>query len=329
LGGKHVGVIGTLGAFVGKREIKYAGPKLTTPDARQMDEILARMKRARVRTVVMEVSAHGIAQNRTEKIPFRVAVFTNLTVDHLDYFGTIENYARTKINFMVGGTVETPVVNMDDPRGAEIIAARPDAVTFSAGGDFTAANKNACVAVARIMGVKERKIAKRLKTLPAIPGRFNIFKSAKGFSVIVDFAHTPDGLEKILTAARNGTPNRLFVVFGCGGNRDTTKRAPMGKIAMTLGDFVIVTNDNPRNENPLSIIYQIEAGIKSVPKHTHLENYVLEPDRRRATEFAFENARAGDTIVIAGKGAETTIECAGVFSSYSDLEIVKDYLKKR
>ena len=349
LGGKKVGVIGTLCAFVGDKEIAYTAPKLTTPDARQLDEIIAKMRDMGVETVVMEASAHGIAQKRLytvarksdgvdgengadgawsvgSPLPIRVGVFTNLTQDHLDFFGTMENYARVKADFFMGDQVQVAVINADDAVGQDIIKRRVWGLRpYFSGRNFTETNANACVEVAREMGVCERKIRRRLKNLPNVAGRFNVFKMKNGATVIVDYAHTPDGLDKILTAARAMVDVRignLIAVFGCGGNRDTTKRPIMGQIASEKSDYIVITSDNPRNEPPADIMREIEAGVKGVP-------YRMIEDRAQATRFAIDMARAGDVVVIAGKGAEVTQEIAGVFYPYSDLEIVAKYIVRR
>ena len=331
-----MGVIGTLGAFVGEREIKYSGPKLTTPDAEQLREIFAQMIDLGVKTVVMEVSAHGIAQGRVRDLTFRVGVLTNITQDHLDYFKTFEAYEQTKLGWFNGESVQVGIR----------ATVRPN---------FMESNREVCAQVAREMGVSERVIRRRVRSLEPVSGRFNILAIKKNKAVIIDYdrakrghmrlplvvidyAHTPDGLEKVLGMAREITKGRLISVFGCGGNRDTTKREIMGKISAELADFTVITSDNPRNESPKVIMLQIEAGVKAGESGVFVGGkgavlgsgrHVLVEDRREATEFAIEMARAGDVVVIAGKGAETTQEIAGVFHPYVDADVVRDILRAK
>jgi len=314
LGGEKIGVIGTLGAFVGDKEVEYSGPRLTTPDGKQLCEIISKMKKLRVKTIVMEASAHGIVQGRMNGIKYRVGVFTNLTQDHLDYFKNMESYAKVKTDFMCSDQIENAVVNTDDIYGRKIFASRDNVRAYHVGKNFTESNANAAVEVAKIMGVGERKIQKRLKTMPQIAGRFQTLTLPSGATVIIDYAHTPDGLEKVLTAARAITKYRLFVVFGCGGNRDTAKRPIMGQIAVELADYVVVTSDNPRNENAIEIMNQIGVGVKII-------------DRETAIKHALDMAKAGDVVVIAGKGAEDYMEIKGVKYPYNDLSVVKNYIR--
>ena len=346
--GKRVGVVGTLGAYVGDQKLEC---NLTTPDPIQLHEIFYKMYNMGVRTVAMEVSAHAIHYRKVAGINFRVGMFTNLTQDHLDFFGTMEDYAKTKVDYMLGDRVQSAVVNADDKYGQEILTARKDAVAYSINdtsyleigqngssfhlgrhrfdlqlaGRFNVSNALACVTAARAIGISWRKIKKRLATVQPVEGRFNILQHPRGFNIVIDYAHTPDGLEKVLSTAREICGgNKLISVFGCGGNRDKGKREIMGAISGKLADFTVVTSDNPRDEAPLAIMYQIEAGIKSSDN----VNYQLVEDRMEATYFALDMATAGDVVVLAGKGAETTQEIAGVFTPYIDAEIVKDYIAK-
>jgi UDP-N-acetylmuramoyl-L-alanyl-D-glutamate--2,6-diaminopimelate ligase len=347
--GKRVGVIGTLGAYIGNDCIEKS---LTTPDPIQLHDIFLKMYKKGIRKVVMEVSAHAIHYKKIAGVSFACGIFTNLTQDHLDFFNTMQEYADTKISFMTGEQVKYAVVNADDESGKAILQKRPDAQSYSIddvkklemsqgntvfyykhrkyntklSGRFNVMNTLACIAGAKILGVSASKIKKRLLNVQPVAGRFNVFKAQKGFTVVVDYAHTPDGLEKILTSARELVTGdgKLFAVFGCGGNRDKSKREIMGGIAGQNADEVIVTSDNPRDEVPLTIIKQIETGVKASKN----KNYKLLEDRLEAIYFAFSNAKEGDVIVIAGKGAETTQEIAGVFYPYSDIETVKDYINK-
>ena len=333
--GKHTEIIGTLGPG-----------KLTTPDPIELHEIFADMYRRGVRTVIMEVSAHAIHFRKIAGINFRTGIFTNLSQDHLDFFGTIDKYAQTKIDFMTSPAVHAVIVNIDDKYGREIIATHKYSFKYSIhsvkdlqltpngsmfefekhrfmvnmAGRFNVYNALACIQTARELGIKWGKVNKALRTLPPVPGRFSVIP-CKGFSVIIDYAHTPDGLEKILTSCREFCAKRLIVVFGCGGNRDKTKREIMGAIAAKFSDYVVVTSDNPRYESPMAIMLQIEAGVKTVDK-----KYKLIEDRAEAVRHALGYAKEGDVVVIAGKGAETTQEIAGVFIPYTDEQIVREYI---
>jgi len=321
LGNKRIGIIGTLGAFVGDKKIEYLGPQLTTPDRAQLDEIFEKFKFHKVKIVVMEVSAHAIAQNRIQGINFRVGCFTNLSHDHLDYFKTFENYAKTKVDWVSSDNVQVAVVNYDDAYGRDIIHKRQRNATpyktFRAGANFIESNVNACVEIALELGIAWRKIQKRVKTLPQVPGRFNVIKSKIGYTVVIDYAHTPDGLEKVLKESRSlvDDTGKLIVVFGCGGDRDAGKRPIMGQVAKENADLVVVTSDNPRTENPMDIIEQIGVG-----------DFKFE-DRLVATHFALRKAQSGDVVVLAGKGAENTQEINGNFLPYNDTKIVTQYLR--
>jgi UDP-N-acetylmuramyl-tripeptide synthetase len=336
-----VGLIGTL------------TQSLTTPDPIELHEIFAEMYAKGIRTVVMEVSAHAIHYHKVAGIHFRTGVFTNLSQDHLDFFPTYEDYAMTKVNWMTGNQIQAAITNIDDQYGQVIarsaatdkarsaysiddisnLEMTPGSSTFNLGkhklrvslpGRFNVYNALACIKAAQVIGTPMCKIRKRIAKIDAIPGRFNMVKAKNGASVIIDYAHTPDSLEKVLTTAREligVATSRLILVFGCGGNRDQGKRAIMGKVAANLADFVIVTSDNPRNEPPLSIMYQIESGIKT----SEPIDYILIEDRKMAIHHALDMCMAGDVVVIAGKGAETTQEIAGAFHPYTDASVVEEY----
>jgi len=350
----QVGVIGTLGAFIGDEQLEYG---LTTPDPIRLHEIFQIMYDRGVRVIAMEVSAHAIHYRKVAGINFRCGIFTNLSQDHLDFFPTYEDYAMTKVNWVAGLTVQTTISNADDEYGRMIIEKHPNVKKYSIndvadlqmhatcsvfklekhkirlnmGGRFNVYNALACITAVREIGLPWRKIKKRLAQVKPVPGRFNVIKSGKGTSVVIDYAHTPDSLENILTTARElvGNGGRLISVFGCGGNRDKDKRSKMGKISGDLADFTVVTSDNPRDESPASILLQIEAGLKTVTKSKSPDaTYTLIEDRKDATHFALDMAKPGDVIVIAGKGAETTQEIAGVFHPYIDSDIVRNYFTK-
>ena len=350
--GHKTGLIGTNEITYGARHFP---PRLTTPDPIDLHRILAEMASKGVDTVVMEVSAHALALRKTDGIVFSVAALTNLTPDHLDFFGDMDNYKDAKLRLFDQKRSSTAVVNVDDALGLEIYrAARLPLVTYGCenpsdvfginftssedgcafvanildgiinvkycgAGRFNMYNVLCAAAVASVLGVQMPAMSKGIAAVKGVPGRFNIIKS-KDKTVVIDYAHTPDGLLNIISAVREFTPGRVITVFGCGGDRDRSKRAVMGEIAADLSDFTVITSDNPRSEPPMSIISEIERG-------TRKPNYEVEQDRERAICKAMELCRGGDTVIIAGKGHENTQEIGGTVLRFSDEEIVKRLLK--
>ncbi|MCU0846761.1 MAG: UDP-N-acetylmuramoyl-L-alanyl-D-glutamate--2,6-diaminopimelate ligase [Spirochaetes bacterium] len=314
----------------------------TTPESRDLQEILREMRNDGVDAAVMEVSSHALELNRADDIDFDAAIFTNLTGDHLDFHLNMENYYSAKRRFfdlMESSDKKTRVgvVNGDDEYGMRIIADRvkftyritdfglkngahygpekgsikneisglhyflgsPERaeIRLKLAGRFHVYNSLAAVAAARELGIPMEKIVSGLSGLKAVPGRFDVLSSGNGFSVIVDYAHTGDALLKLLQSVREVCRGKIITVFGCGGDRDRTKRPVMGAIASENSDFVIVTSDNPRTEKPLAIIDEIRAGISG-------NNYEVIQDRTEAIGRAVFMGRSGDVIVIAGKGHE-------------------------
>lgn len=355
--GFSAGVIGTNGAeYAGKRT--YTG--MTTPDPPQLHALLADMARAGVTHVAMEVSAHALALKKTEGIKFAAAGFSNLTRDHLDFFGDMETYKRAKFLLFEPSRAEIMCVNADDPAGKELLSrggipaisygfsrgavlsirrfdplGETSAAEFSFGGRIIAPEipirgrynvQNAALATAMALaaGIEPSAAVRGLKNLRRVDGRFETYYYG-GKTIIIDFAHTDDGLKNLLAAAREMTVGRLITVFGCGGDRDRTKRPIMGRVAYEHSDFVIITSDNPRSERPEAIISDIAEGIKGVEN----VDYRIEPDRKKAITGALLRAAAGDTVVIAGKGAENYIEAGGVKYPYSDREFVLGLIEKR
>jgi len=319
------GVIGTLGGEF--RDLRWPLAN-TTPLALELHGLLAAQHDAGAQAVAMEVSSHALALHRVDHVRFRVAVLTNITRDHLDFHGTLERYAAAKRRLF--DLAPDQVINLDDPFGARFaseldhplpyyIDAEPqgglhatdlqlqgDGSTFRVGsheftinlpGRFNVRNALAAMGAAVILnvGIPIETIARGLATTRSVPGRMERF-GAFGIDAIVDYAHTPDALENVLRAVRETTKRDLIVVFGCGGDRDHGKRAQMGEIAARLADRVIVTSDNPRSEDPMTIARDIANGYQ----RTHIEL-----DRRSAIRRAIDEARAGDTVVVAGKGHET------------------------
>jgi len=326
------GSIGTLGAFdpAGDAVPSEAG-NLTTPGPIDLQATLAALVARGARAAAMEVSSHSLDQGRVDGLLFRAALFTNLTRDHLDYHKTLEDYFRAKaklVQYVAPDGLE--VVNADDPawlrlrrehrrvtfgeRGGEVTArgvgldaagARFELVTPMGRADvrlpllghFNVANALGVAACAWGLGVPVDTVAERLTRAPQVPGRMERI-AGRPCTVLRDYAHTPDALERALETLRPLTQGRLIVVFGAGGDRDRGKRAPMGTVAVRLADIAIVTSDNPRTEDPEKILDDVEVGMRAKPHHR-------EVDRRRAIARALELARPGDTILLAGKGHET------------------------
>jgi UDP-N-acetylmuramoyl-L-alanyl-D-glutamate--2,6-diaminopimelate ligase len=301
---------------------------LTTPDAPSMQRSLASYRNDGQMAVAMEVSSHALVQRRVDAIRFAVAVFTNLSQDHLDYHRTMDAYFSAKSLLFTPERSETGVVNADDPWGRRLLESAPievrpfsmgDAaeldlaalgsslrwegrpVTLNLSGRFNVANALAAAAAARQLGIDGEVVARGLSTVRGVPGRFEIVDAGQSFTAVVDYAHTPSALDQALTTARQAAApgGRLVVVFGCGGDRDRLKRPDMGRIAADLADLAVLTSDNPRSEDPLAIIAEVRAGVG------RSDRLVVEPDRASAIALAVESARPGDVVLVAGKGHET------------------------
>ncbi len=338
--GLNPGVIGTINYRWGGREFPAAN---TTPESRDLQEILYRMRRDGVDAVIMEVSSHALELRRADDIDLDAAVFTNLTRDHLDFHRDFEHYfsAKKRIFQLLENSYKKGrcgIVNTDDPYGRELYMmrnqysfpvksfgietesdymplagsisnsmhglsyrlGRPEAgleVSLNLLGTFQLYNSLAALAVAHQMGVSFDDIAAGLADLENVPGRFDVLKTGKGFIAIVDYAHTVDALLKLLRSVNELEHRRVITVFGCGGDRDRTKRPLMGQVAEENSDLVIVTSDNPRTEDPALIISEITGGLSG-------KNHEIIPDREEAIARAMAEAREGDIVVIAGKGHE-------------------------
>ena len=348
-----MGSIGTLGAFApdGTPVASEAG-NLTTPGPIDLQATLADLVTHGARGVAMEVSSHSLDQGRVDGLRFKVAVFTNLTRDHLDYHRTIEEYFRAKSRLVDFLAPEGVVVsNADDPAWLRLrrnsgqrrvtfgeqagdVTART--VTSDAGGSrfelvtplgsaavrlplpgrFNVANALGVAAAAWAMGVAVEEIARRLSNAPQVPGRMERIAS-QPCTVLRDYAHTPDALERALDTVRPVTARRLIVVFGAGGDRDRGKRAPMGEIAVRLADVAVATSDNPRTEDPERILDDVEAGMSSRPHHRVA-------DRRAAIALALSLAGPGDTVLLAGKGHETYQVIGTVKQPFDEREIIRE-----
>ncbi|MGP8162494.1 MAG: UDP-N-acetylmuramoyl-L-alanyl-D-glutamate--2,6-diaminopimelate ligase [Acidimicrobiales bacterium] len=341
--GWPTGVIGTL---EGAR---------TTPESPDLQRALARMRDGGVVAGAIEVTSHALVQHRVDGIRFDVAVFTNLSRDHLDYHETLESYFAAKARLFTPERARFAVVNRDDEFGRRLVdRAEIPTVSYSLddardlelgltkssfrlgkravhlhlGGEFNVSNALAAASAARALGVEPDAIVDGLDKAAGVPGRFEAIEGAGGVIAIVDYAHTPAGLEGVLRAVRAeraaadvaGKPG-VIVVFGCGGDRDRGKRPVMGEVASRLADVVVLTTDNPRSEDPESIIGEIRAGMSGAAR------LVVEPNRRTAIAGALRAARPGDVVVVAGKGHETTQQFADVTLRFDDREVVRAELE--
>ncbi len=342
--GRPAGVIGTL-----------SGTR-TTPEAPELQRRLAEFVAAGMQTAVMEVSSHALELSRVNGTAFAAGVFTNLGEDHLDLHGSMEAYFRAKAKLFQPGAAALGVINRDDRYGQLLIDAseipvlgyglseasdvtvtaasieltwRGERLRVPLGGHFNVSNVLAAATTANALGVPFEAIVTGLADVPPIAGRFErvaVPGSAAGVDVIVDYAHTPDGLESVLTSARRmASGGNVIVVFGCGGDRDRSKRPHMGAVAAGLADVTVITSDNPRSEDPLAIIDDIVSGV-NFPDRPAL---VIEPDRRAAIFEAIDRARPGDLVVVAGKGHETTQTIGEQSIPFDDREVAGEALAAR
>ncbi len=352
--GRQTGLLGTVKSVIGGVEHEV---QRTTPEAIDLQRSFRAMLDSGDCGCVMEVSSHALELRRADAIHFAAAVFTNLTQDHLDFHPTMEDYFRAKRRLFKGPiTPGAPVINVDDAYGARLArelggaltyalhdvnadyratdvqtglggsrftAQTPDgplALTSPLRGEFNVYNVLGALAAARACGVPPETCVGAIAGAGQVPGRFETVDAGQPFAVLVDYAHTPDSLENVLRAARELTRSSLYVVFGCGGDRDRGKRPQMGEIAFGLADHVIVTSDNPRSEDPEAIIAEILTGVSG-----HVEHEV---DRRVAIERALTAADTGDVVVIAGKGHEQGQEFAGGRKlAFDDVTVARDILR--
>lgn len=348
---KNTALIGTNGVYVLGEKIDTM---LTTPDTVDLFYLFSYFTQKNVEYVVMEVSAHALALNKLKGIKFEVGAFTNLTLDHLDFFKTMGNYALSKLKFLKKSYSKKVLINMDDDYGKLFYKVSNSKIyTYSIDNPsdnfamdikynlkgtsfiinsfdnifeikspllckFNVYNVLCAVVTAKLLDISNEDIFGALKTIQKIDGRMNFYDLKDGKTVVIDYAHTPDGMENVLKGLKNITNNKIITVFGCGGNRDRNKRSKMGKIASFYSDKVIVTSDNPREENEDKIIDDIVLEIK---------DYIREKNRKKAIELAINEAKTGDIIAILGKGNEKTQEIKGVKYPFSDYEVIKEYLK--
>lgn len=353
--GAKVGLIGTNQNLIGDEVLET---ERTTPESYELQALFARMREAGCTHVVMEVSSHALALKRVYGIRFQAALFTNLTQDHLDFHGTMENYRKAKS--LIFAQSDRGIINADDPSSAHMIAAaecpvvtftahadkkadfraenivlRADGVHFTAvdgeeraeiemriPGAFTVSNALGALALCRELNIPLAQAAEALRAVPGVKGRIEVVPTPTDYTVLIDYAHSPDGIENILTAARAFTKGRVIALFGCGGDRDRTKRPLMGAIAGRLADFCIVTSDNPRTEDPDAIIADILTGMDDTPR-------AVITSRPEAIRYALDMARKDDVIVLMGKGHETYQEINHVKRHLDEREEVAKYFAKK
>lgn len=353
--GKNTGIIGTIENKIGNKTLNIEKKNPTTPDSLDLQYTFNEMVKNGVTHAVMEVTSIGLVNHRVDHCDFDIGVFTNLTQDHLDEHGTMENYRDAKImlfkmckkgivniddayaeDFIKGSTCEVSTYGIDNAADykAEDIDYSLQGVKFNlkhnnvkveinlkVPGKFSVYNALAAIASCHKLGFSLEAIAEAVKNIVTVRGRFETVPNKKGYMVVVDYAHTPDGLENILSSVRALTDKNVISVFGCGGDRDRTKRPIMGNIAGKLSNYCIITSDNPRTEEPERILKDIEEGIKDTAC-----SYTLEVDRKKAIFLALEKAKAGDIIVIAGKGHETYQIFKDKTLHFDDVEVVREYL---
>ncbi len=354
--GIKTGRIGTIGNYIGDERMNSS---LTTPGLFELYELMSKMIYSGVKILIMEVSAHAIEQKRVEGIYFNALIFTNCTEDHLDYFSDMSTYRNVKRSIFSHEIAEYFVINVDDELGREIYT-ETETGAFSYGilnpsdvfaldvkvsdkgieylinamdyverihsgifGEFNVYNSLAAITSALILGVNVKVAVETLQNIKPIEGRMELLDKYKERSVFIDYAHTPDGLEKMLLSLKKICKKNLICVFGCGGNREREKRFIMGKISGQIADFTVITDDNPRYEEPEDIRREIENGVKS-----ETDNYVNIGDRYSAIRYAIEKMDNGDILVIAGKGAETYQEISGVKYDFSDKNTAERILEE-
>jgi UDP-N-acetylmuramoyl-L-alanyl-D-glutamate--2,6-diaminopimelate ligase len=358
--GGRAGVIGTTGARVVGADESLG---FTTPEAPELQELLARMRDRGVDTVAMEVSSHALAYQRVDGTRFAAACFTNLTHEHLDTHGTIEEYFATKARLFTPELTATAAIATDDPWGAELATrtrgldrvvtfglepgadVRATAIESDAHGStmrletpagtvtgvrvplvggFNVHNALGASATALAAGFALDAIVAGIQAPVVVPGRMEPVAAGQPFTVLVDYAHTPDALERLVAEARRlAGAGRVIVVFGCGGDRDRAKRTPMGRAA-SGADLAVLTSDNPRSEDPAAIAAAAEHGLRDGGAA-----YVVELDRRAAIRHAFDAARGGDVVVVAGKGHESGQEAGGVITPFDDRVVAREELEAR
>ena len=361
-GGINCGLLGTIQNILGEDEVRPS--TLTTAQADEIQRLLARMHENGCRAGVIEISSHGLDQKRTLGTRFEVAAFTNLTPDHLDYHPDMEHYFKAKsLLFRELGNQGRAVIGWDDPFGKRLASmVKGPKITFgrkknsdirilswkpvSDGGEirlrifgrkvsgkvsligaFNAENVAAAAGIAYALGISTPRIEQALPAIQPVPGRMEPVDAGQPFQVIVDYAHTPDALEKALKAAREHTPGRLVSLFGCGGDRYRAKRPAMGEISIRLADFTVITSDNPRSEEPSALIQDIVKGVRKTGARKD-RDFIVEQDRKSAISKALKLMKDGETLLIAGKGHEDYQILPTGRIHFDDREVASEALKE-
>jgi UDP-N-acetylmuramoyl-L-alanyl-D-glutamate--2,6-diaminopimelate ligase len=361
--GTPAAVVGTVGTRIDGVDVKTT---LTTPEAPDLHALFALMRERGVQGCAMEVSSHALVMGRVDGVVFDVAVFTNLGRDHLDFHADVEDYFAAKADLFTPKRARLGLVNVDDEHGRRLLAdpaipmrtfsaagseadwtaseveltptgstftvRTPDGQRFAAevplAGDFNVANALAAIASLAEAGFDARTVARGIASSGGVPGRLERVDAGQDFVAVVDYAHKPDAVTAALATLRPLTPGRLVVVLGAGGDRDQGKRPTMGEIAARLADVLIVTDDNPRTEDPAAIRAAMLAGAAVVPEAERAEVHEC-GDRRAAIRLAVSDARAGDTVVVAGKGHETGQEVGGTVHPFDDRTVLLEELTRR
>ena len=358
--GVKTGVIGTINYRYGNFQ---ASASVTTPESLDINRMLADMAEYGIQDCFLEVSSHSLALRRVAEMHFSLGIFTNLSRDHLDFHADMEDYKNTKKKLFQDNVMEKQIINIDDPTGQEIVneTTRPTLTTgidhaadiraehcslSETGSKFTLKTPSGSreihtrllgrhniynllsgAGAAYAQGFSLDEIQQGLQAITHIPGRFERIDCGQDFSVVVDYAHTHEALAKVLTAARALTLKNVIVVFGCGGDRDQGKRKEMGRVALELGDFTVITSDNPRTEDPERIIEDILKGVPAGSKKP--QDYIVIADRKKAIEYAIDNARSGDLVLIAGKGHENYQILNSGTIHFDDREIATNAINQR
>jgi len=360
--GIKTGLIGTIRYSYNSKTLKIPiKERFTTPEAIYWQYLLKKMKNKDIEIVISEVSSHALALKRVDFTEFYLSIFTNLSRDHLDFHGNINNYYKAKMRLFKELTKKAAILNIDDFYGRKLLKSLKGkdlkVITYgmSKDADYRIENVEeslnglrfnivtsmyvlkvsslliglpnvyniaSAISASEFLGIDKEIIIEAVKKFPPVTGRFEKMKLDQDFSVVIDYAHTPDALKKVILSLRKLTKGRLITVFGCGGNRDKGKRPEMGSIASKLSDFVIITSDNPRWEDPKIIIKDILKGIER-------DNFAVLEDRAEAIAKAVKIAKKGDIILLAGKGHEDYQEIAGIKKYFNDKDIVEKVIKNK
>lgn len=354
--GKKVAIVGTLGVFYAQKEI---APELTTPDPICLHEQFADMVKCGVEYVVIEISAHALYYRKDEGINYAACIFSNLSRDHLDFFQNEKQYKSAKKRLFTVDKCPIAILNGDDPVGREIGEQNTNTIYYAldtpadvfavlTSGDLRGTgfmlnindklkrialpltgkhnvyNALAAAACADSLGIRMEAIAGGLSGMKPVKGRLEHVIKTNGADIFVDFAHTPDGLEKSLDALKSHCKGRLLCVFGCGGDRDKEKRPLMGEAVARRADFAVLTSDNPRGEDPVDIIAAIEMGYRRFSVR-----YAVVPEREKAIEYAVGFLKKGDILLVAGKGGEEYQEIMGIKYAYNDEDVIKEIVSRK